>query len=141
MNSARLYSLLADGLLILHLLLILFVIGGFLAVLIGYWRRWSWISNPWFRFLHLAAIGTVVVQTWFGASCPLTVWENRLRQLAGREAYGEAFIEHWLHELIFYQAETWVFGLIYTLFGALVLLALVLVPPRLRRRGGDQDLP
>ncbi len=127
------YSMIADALLILHLLLIVFVIGGFLVVITGWLRRWQWIRNPWFRLLHLAAITTVVVQTWLGASCPLTVWENRFRQLAGRGSYDGAFIQYWLHKLIFYEAEAWVFGLIYSLFGVLVLLTFFLVPPAFRK--------
>jgi polyferredoxin len=134
MSGGQWYALLADAVLVVHLLLILFVIGGLAVTVIGWFRTWAWVRNFWFRLLHLAAIATVVVQSWLGAACPLTVWENRLRDLAGREPYGEAFIQHWLHRLIFYQAENWVFGLVYTLFGLLVVLALVLVPPRLPGR-------
>ncbi len=129
-DDRYLYSLLADALLILHLLVILFVIFGLVFVIIGYFRGWRWIANPWFRFLHLAAIGTVVVQSWLGAACPLTVWENRLRQLSGGEVHDDAFIQYWLHRLIFYEAPDWVFTLVYTLFGLLVLLAFFLAPPR-----------
>lgn len=128
------YSLLADAVLVTHLLVIVFVIGGLLAVLIGRCRHWQWVYNPWFRIVHLLVIIIVVVQTWAGAVCPLTVWENRLRRLAGEETYAGAFIRHWLHRLIFYQGEAWVFGLVYTLFGLLVLLAFILVPPLFRQR-------
>lgn len=130
MDKQLFYSIIADALLILHLLVILFVIFGFVVIVVGYFRRWQWIVNPWFRVLHLAAIGTVVVQVWMGAACPLTVWENRFRQLAGRDIHDGAFIQYWLHRLIFYDAPDWVFALIYTLFGLLVLLAFILVPPR-----------
>ncbi|MEX2524593.1 MAG: DUF2784 domain-containing protein [Gammaproteobacteria bacterium] len=133
MDEQLFYSIIADALLILHLLVILFVIFGFVAVIAGYFRRWQWIVNPWFRVLHLAAIGTVVVQSWMGAACPLTVWENRFRQLAGRDIHDGAFIQYWLHRLIFYEAPDWVFALIYTLFGLLVLLAFILAPPRFRK--------
>jgi hypothetical protein len=134
MNGGQWYSLLADAVLVVHLLLIVFIIGGLVLTVIGHFRAWAWVRNLWFRLLHLAAIGTVVVQSWLGADCPLTVWENRLRALAGREPYGDAFIQYWLHRLIFYQAENWVFGLVYTLFGLLVVAVFVLVPPRLPRR-------
>jgi len=128
-----LYSLLADGMLVLHVLLIVFVIGGLLLTIIGYYRHWRWVRNAWFRLAHLAVIATVVVQSWLGTSCPLTVWEDNLRRLAGREAYGDAFIRYWLQRLIFYEADPWVFGLIYTLFGMLVLLAFYFIPPRFHR--------
>jgi hypothetical protein len=46
--------------------------------------------------------------------------ENQLRQRAGESAYTETFVEHWVHEVIFYQASPWVFTMIYTIFGVLV---------------------
>ncbi|MDH3991140.1 MAG: DUF2784 domain-containing protein [Gammaproteobacteria bacterium] len=46
-----------------------------------------------------------------------------MRRRAGESGYTESFIEHWLHKVLFYQAEPWVFTVIYTLFGALVLAA------------------
>ena len=123
MNDARLYSLLADAILLIHFAFVVFVVAGFLAILIGLLARWSWIHNRVFRVAHLAAIGIVVLQAWFGQLCPLTIWENELRQQAGESGYTESFVEHWLHKLLFYQAEAWVFTAIYTGFGILVVLA------------------
>lgn len=130
MSGGHWYSLLADAVLVVHLLLIAFVIGGLVLTVIGRFRGWGWVRNFRFRLLHLAAVVTVVVQSWLGAACPLTVWENRLRALAGREPGGAAFIRYWLHRLIFYQADAWVFGLVYSLFGLLVVAVFILVPPR-----------
>ena len=126
MNDATLYSLLADTLLVTHVAFVVFVVFGFLLVLVGHLARWSWIHNRIFRVTHLAAIGIVVLQAWFGQLCPLTVWENDLRRLAGQSAYQETFVEHWLHKVLFYQAEPWVFTTIYTGFGALVVLVWIL---------------
>ena len=70
----------------------------------------------------LAGIGVVVLQAWFGQLCPLTLWENELRRPAGQSGYTETFVEYWLHEVLFYQAEPWVFTSIYTCFGVLVVL-------------------
>ena len=125
----NIYHILADTMLISHVLFIGFVILGLLLILIGIVRKWQWIRRPWFRILHLAAIGTVVVQSWLGMACPLTVWENYFREKAGESAYSTPFIEYWLHQLIFYEADTWVFTLCYSLFGALVLVAWYFAPP------------
>lgn len=122
MSDVTLYSLLADTILILHFAFVVFVVFGFLLILIGLLARWSWIHNLYFRMAHLAAIGIVVLQAWFGQLCPLTVWENELRRRAGQSDYTETFVEHWLHEVLFYQAEPWVFTTIYSCFGALVVL-------------------
>ena len=123
MSDARLYSFLADAILLIHFAFVVFVVAGFLLILIGLLARWSWIHNRVFRITHLAAIGIVVVQAWFGQLCPLTVWENEFRQQAGESGYAATFVEHWLHKLLFYQAEPWVFTIIYTVFGVLVVLA------------------
>lgn len=120
--NASLYSLLADSILIVHFAFVLFVVIGFLLILIGLLAKWSWIHNRSFRITHLAAIVIVVLQAWFGQLCPLTVWENTLRQRAGESGYAESFIEHWLHEILFYEAEPWVFTTVYTVFGMLVLV-------------------
>ncbi|MCH8944399.1 MAG: DUF2784 domain-containing protein [Proteobacteria bacterium] len=122
MSDAGLYSLLADAILVIHFLFVVFVVFGLALILIGLRARWSWIHNRIFRIAHLAAIGIVVLQAWLGQLCPLTIWENNLRRLAGQSAYEETFVEHWLHQVLFYQAEPWVFAMIYTGFGVLVVL-------------------
>ena len=86
-----------------------------------------------FRLLHLAAIATVVAQSWFGVTCPLTTLESWLRFQAGGEAYQTSFIEHWLRWLLFYEAPSWVFSLAYSLFGLLVVASWWFFPPRLGR--------
>jgi len=122
MNDAGLYSLLADTVLVVHFAFVVFVVAGFVLILVGLLARWSWIHNRMFRIAHLAAIGIVVLQAWFGLLCPLTIWENELRRRAGQSGYAETFIEHWLHKLLFYQAAPWLFTAVYTCFGVLVVL-------------------
>ena len=124
--------MLADAILLLHFAFVVFVVVGFLVILIGLLARWSWVHNRIFRITHLAAIGIVVLQAWFGQLCPLTIWENALRQRAGQSGYSETFIQHWLHKLLFFQAEPWVFATIYTVFGVLVALVWYLGKRRAR---------
>ncbi len=116
------YSVLADTILVIHFAFVVFVVVGFMLILLGQLARWSWVHNRIFRITHLVAVAIVVIQAWFGQICPLTVWENELRRLAGQSAYAETFVEHWLHEILFYQAEPWIFTTIYTAFGLLVVL-------------------
>ena len=77
-------------------------------------------------------IGIVVVQAWLGVVCPLTIWENDLRRLGGGATYEGTFVQHWLHKVVFFNAEPWVFTLAYTAFGLAVLGTWVLGPPRLK---------
>lgn len=132
----NIYRFIANTLLISHTLFIAFVVFGLVFILIGNYRRWRWIRNPWFRSLHIAAIATVVIQGWLDIACPLTVWENYFRGKAGDPVYPTPFIEHWLHQLIFFQAESWVFTLCYSLFGGLVLAMWFLVPPDIFKKRG-----
>ena len=122
MGTPLLYRVLADAILVMHLLFVAFVVLGFGLILVGIRAKWNWVHNRLFRVTHLVAIIFVVVQAWFGAICPLTVWENQLRQMAGESGYSQTFIGYWLHKILFYQAEPWVFTTIYTVFGFLVLI-------------------
>jgi hypothetical protein len=122
MHDAELYSFLADAILVIHFAFVVFVVVGFVLILVGLLAHWRWIHNRVFRLAHLTAIGIVVLQAWFGQLCPLTIWENALRRRAGQSDYAETFVEHWLHEILFYQAEPWIFTTIYTAFGVLVVL-------------------
>ncbi|MEX2352828.1 MAG: DUF2784 domain-containing protein, partial [Gammaproteobacteria bacterium] len=117
MNNGLQYQLVADGLLILHALFICFVVLGFFVILAGILKKSRWVKNPWLRCAHLAAIGVVVIQAWLGVICPLTTWEMSFREKAGDMTYAGSFIQHWLHRIIFYEAEPWVFTLAYTVFG------------------------
>jgi hypothetical protein len=120
----------ADLVVFVHAVWVGFVVLGMGAILAGIVFRWGWVRNFWFRVVHLAMIGLVVAESLLGLACPLTTWERQLRQAAGQSTYTGDFIGHWAHRLIFFQAAPWVFTLAYTLFGAAVLAAFVLAPPR-----------
>ncbi len=130
MEANLLYRLAADLLLVSHALFVAFVVFGLVVVLLGRWLNWSWVCNPYFRIAHVAAIGVVVVQSWLGMICPLTIWEMALRERAGDAVYAGSFIANWLNRLLYYQAPAWVFALAYTLFGILVVAAWFWVRPR-----------
>lgn len=123
------YQTLADAVLLLHAGVVAFVIGGLLLVLVGGARGWQWVRARSFRWLHLAAIGVVVLESWAGLTCPLTTIESWLRQQAGQEAYSRGFIDHWVGSLLFYEAPAWVFTVLYTGFAVLVLAAWRIFPP------------
>ena len=119
----------ADVILLLHVLFVGFVVLGLALIVAGGLRGWSWVRNPWFRLAHVIAIGIVVVQSWFGAICPLTIWEMALRSQAEGATYAGTFISHWLGRILYYQAPPWVFVAIYTVFGALVVACWFWVRP------------
>lgn len=113
-------GLAADAVLVVHALFVAFVVVGQVLILAGLALGWRWVRNLRFRLAHLAAIGIVVLQAWLGVLCPLTILENALRRRAGEVAYAGSFIGHWLHRVIYYDAEPWVFTVAYTAFALVV---------------------
>jgi hypothetical protein len=130
MTAEEFYAIAADVLLVTHFLFVLFVLFGLILIFVGSFMSWNWVRNPWFRLIHLLGIGVVVLQSWFGIICPLTIWEMDLRAKASQSVYQGSFITHWLNELLYYQAPSWVFIVCYTIFGALVLSSWFVVRPR-----------
>ena len=138
MNGNVFYRIIADIVLITHAAFVVFVIFGLVLIIYGGFRRWHWIKNPWFRLGHLAAIGVVVLQAWFGMICPLTALEMALRERAGEVTYSGSFVAHWVQRMLFYEAPTWVFALCYTLFGLLVIASWIAFRPRPLRLAAKQ---
>jgi len=122
--------MIADAILVVHFAIIVFIVGGLIAVWIGAALGWGWIRNPWFRYAHLGAIVFVAGEAAIGMACPLTVWEDALRGGAGPES----FVGRWLQRLLFYRAPEWVFTVAYVAWALATLATLRLVPPR--RRAG-----
>ena len=88
--------LLADLVLSLHGLFILFVVLGGLAA-------WRWPRVSW---LHLPAAAWAVWVTTSGSICPLTPLENALRRSAGQAGFSGGFIDHYLLGLIYPEGLT-----------------------------------
>lgn len=120
---------LADAILALHVLFVLFVVGGFALILAGA-RRWSWVRNRAFRTLHLAAIAFVTIEALLGITCPLTRWEDLLRE-AGHEE--RSFIGRWLARFLYYDFPEWVFASAYCAFALTIAWAWRAIPPHSRR--------
>jgi len=123
-----LYRLLANAVVLVHALFIVFVvIGGFLA-----WRR------RWVAAIHIpCAVWGILIEyrSWI---CPLTPWENSLRARAGQAGYGGGFVEHYLLPVIYPSGLTprvqMVLG---TFVLAINVLAYAVLLRRLTRGGGS----
>lgn len=76
MLDHRAYSLLADLVLLAHMAVVVFVVGGLLLIIVGNLRGWLWVNLLAFRVAHFLAVGVIVVQAWLGELCPLTVLES-----------------------------------------------------------------
>ncbi len=123
------YQILADAVLAVHVAIVVFVVGGLVLILVGNRLGWHWVNRRGFRYLHLLAIGVVVLQAWLGVLCPLTTLEMWLRAEAGEAGYTGSFVQQWLQRLLYYEAPPWVFIVAYSLFGLAVLFAWWKFPP------------
>ena len=116
----------ADALLVFHFAIVVFIVGGLVLTWAGAALGWAWVRNPWFRYLHLAAIAFVALEALIGMVCPLTAWEDALRG----GARPDSFIGRWVQRLLYYRAPEWVFTVLYAAWAAATLATLRLVPPR-----------
>jgi hypothetical protein len=83
--------LLADAVLVSHLLFIAFVVlGGLLGL------RYRWVIA-----LHLPAVAWGIFVETSGRLCPLTTLENSLRHAAGDAGYADSFVEHYVLPVIY----------------------------------------
>lgn len=115
------YRILADLVVLLHLLFIIFVLAGGLLVL-----RWNRLT-----LLHLPAAAWGAFIEFSGWICPLTPLENHFRCMAGREGYAAGFLEHYLLPLIYPARLTHEIQIFLGLF--VVILNLVVYAVVLRR--------
>ncbi len=83
--------MLADLVVVLHFLFVLFVVLGGLLVL--RWPRVAWLHLP-------AAIWGAAIEL-TGGICPLTPLENSLRRQAGGTGYSGGFIEHYILPVLY----------------------------------------
>ncbi len=122
---------LADGLVVVHLAFVAFVIfGGFLA--------WRW---PRAVFGHLPAL---IWGLWVEASgqiCPLTFLENQLRHLAGDAGYRGGFLDHYVLSILYppglTRTDQWILGALLLALNGLAYGRL-LARRRTRALGGPQ---
>jgi hypothetical protein len=85
------HALLADAVLLLHGVFIVWVVAGSVAVC---WRpAWVW--------LHLPAVAWGAWISFSGGICPLTPLEQSLRRAAGQAGYEGGFIERYLTAAIY----------------------------------------
>ncbi len=108
------YIILADLVVVVHALFVLFVVFGGLFVL--RWRRLAWLHLP-------AAVWGAAIELgdWV---CPLTYLENYFRRLGGEAGYRGTFIARYLEPLLYPHGLTRQSRIILGLMVILVNLAI-----------------
>jgi hypothetical protein len=125
--DARTMNWLANTVLVLHTLIVLFIVGGLIAIWTGTWLKRDWVGNRLFRIAHLAAIGVVTILAVLDILCPLTVLEDWLRTGC---VGPQGFVQRWASYWLYYSLPGSVFEMAYALFLLVVVVTWFLVPPR-----------
>lgn len=129
------YGILADIVVMVHFLYVMFTVGGEFVIIIGGIFKWSWVRNLTFRIIHLIAVVFVSIEAIIDMFCPLTEWEYQLRLKAGQDVETEiSFLARLIRMIIFYDFPDWFFTLLYVGWGVLVILTLILIPPKRKRK-------
>jgi hypothetical protein len=128
------YLFLADVIAVIHLGYVIYVILGFILIVVGIICRWKWIRNLPFRITHLLAIVGVACEALLGLNCPLTVLEFKLRYACNLSEEKVSFIGTIIDSLLYYNAPGWLFTIIYAAFALLVIITFIIAPPARRDR-------
>lgn len=122
--------LIADFVLSLHALVVLFNVGGLMMIVIGGPLGWAWVRQRGWRIAHVWLMGFVTIEALFGMTCPLTMLEDWLRGVATEQS----FVQRWASALIYWNAPLWVFALLYAVFLLAVIATWFVWPPVASKR-------
>lgn len=123
------YKVLADIIVVVHFVWILFMLLGFILTLSSFFYR-RFFDMWLFRTLHLFGIVYVGLLAILREYCPLTILENILRQKYNPELrYPGSFITHYIEKLVYPDVNPLII-LTPTLFIALfTAVVFILHPP------------
>ena len=125
----------ANSILFLHFLYVSAVVLGQILILVGALFGWQFIRRPVIRIIHLLMIVFVALLDLLNRPCPLTVWENQLRERAGETAAWEmTFVQRLLHSIVFMNFPANIYDYVYIGFAVLVILTFLLIPPKGRQK-------
>lgn len=128
------YKILADTIVVIHLIWILFMLTGFILTVAGFWQK-KFFDRWVFRTVHLFGILYVSLLALMGKYCPLTVLENILRRkYSSSLVYPGSFIIYYLEKLVYPEVNPLVI-LIPTIFISLFTISVFIIkPPKKIRR-------
>ena len=103
--------LFSEIVLLFHFCIFLFIILSFFFIPFGYYQKWEWVKNKYYRLIHLVLMGFIFVETILGFMCPLTVLENFLRNNIGINYK----ITQIIHQIMYWDLPTYQFIILYLL--------------------------
>lgn len=126
------YGYLADFVVFIHVLYVGYVVLGQVAIMLAAPFKCAWARNPWFRYTHLLAIAIVAWEALNDIRCPITIWEEKLRAMAGQDiAAGQSFMGRMFHDLLFYPDLPEIFfNTLHVAMFVVVVQGVLMYPPR-----------
>ena len=123
------YKIIADIIVLIHFIWILFMLAGFVLTLGGF--IWKGYFNRWvFRTVHLCGILFVAILTVLGEYCPLTIFENTLMaKYDPNLIYPGSFITHYVEKLVYPDVEPMIIVVPTITIGLITLIIYIIKPP------------
>jgi len=103
--------IIADTILLIHFLIIIFIVSLFLLIPISYKLNWEFLKKKQIRVVHVLLISIVTIETIVGVHCPLTILENKFRGIF----VNTSFISSIVKEIIFWELPSIYFLIAYIL--------------------------
>ena len=123
------FKILAETLVVIHFIWILFMFAGFFVAIIGFWLR-KLFELCVFRTIHVCGIVYVSVLAVSGRYCPLTIWENALRnKYSTQSTYPGSFIVHYVEKLVYPDIDPMVVVFPTVFIGFFTAVVFVIRPP------------
>ena len=129
MGLEMLYKILADLILIMHFIWVLFALFGFIITFLGFfWKRFfdKWII----RTLQAGGIILVGITTNLLKACPLTLWENLLRaKYDPSSAYSGSCVVFYVNKFLFPGINPLVVRAVTTFVALFSIIMFIARPP------------
>jgi len=124
-----LYRILADLIVTIHFAWILFMLTGFILTLRGFFHR-EFFEKWLFRVMHLIGVIYVNLLGLMGKFCPLTLWENILREKHNPSlTYPGSFIIHYVEKLVYPEVNPWIIYIPTIFITVFTIIIFILRPP------------
>src|SRR5437773_642236 len=125
-------DMLANAVVVVHLAYFMFVVSGFVGILIGALRHWPWIYNPWFRVTHLLSVMLILAEDVFHFSCLLNTAESALRSAPVGQGPSSA-VGYMLDQLLHHTISGRVLDGMYWTLGVVLFVLMFAVPPHFKQ--------
>ena len=122
-------SLFSEIVLLFHFCIFLFMIFSFFLIPLGYYLKWEWVKNKYYRLIHLVLMGIIFIETILGFMCPLTILENFLRN----DIEINNKITQIIHQIMYWDLPTYQFIIMYSLSLLYLIFLWFFFKPNLRK--------